>query len=67
MSIKKIGVGTVSLLLSIIGIVWTFTLNGVCIGDNALNSLGLTAWSNGNTGTHFTVFYSLIFFISAFF
>jgi len=65
---RKLGLGTLSLLLSIIGVVWAFTFRGgICIGDNVLNYLGLKAWSNGNTGIHFTIHYSLIFFIPAFF
>jgi len=48
------------------GIVWGFTLFGVCIGDNILNLLGLKAWSNGDTGIHLTAYYSLVFFIPAF-
>ncbi|MGL5084799.1 MAG: hypothetical protein ACRC68_03645 [Clostridium sp.] len=39
--------------------------NVVFFGDNILNTVGLKAWSNGTQGTHYTVFYSLIFFISS--
>jgi len=60
---KKIGLGTLSLLLSFAGIAWAFTLKGVCLGDNILSAFGISAWSNGNSGTHYTVFYSLVFFI----
>ncbi len=63
MSKNKIGIGSASLLLFIIGCLFSFTFNGICIGDNILNYIGLKAWSNGNTGTHYTVFYSLLFFI----
>ena len=35
----------------------------VCIGDNILNYIGLKSWSNGNQGTHYTIFYSLLFYI----
>jgi len=65
---KKIGVGTLSLLLSIIGIIWPVTFKGgFCIGDNVLNLVGMSAWSNGDSGmrTHYTVFYSLLFFVLA--
>lgn len=60
---NKIGIGSLSLLLCIIGFLFSFTFNDICIGDNILTSIGLKAWSNGNSGTHYTLFYSLLFFI----
>lgn len=63
MSKKKIGIGSISLLLFIIGYLFSFTFNGICIGDNILTYIGLKAWSSGNSGTHYTVLYSLVFFI----
>ena len=64
---KKIGFGTVSFLLVIFAIIWSFTvgLNGFCLGDIILSFLGMPAWSNGNSGTHYTIFYSLIFLLPA--
>ncbi|MDV4152651.1 hypothetical protein R0131_17625 [Clostridium sp. AL.422] len=64
---KKIGLGSISLLLSIIGILFSFSFgDNLCYGDVILNYIGLKPWSNGNTGLHYTVIYSLIFFIPAF-
>lgn len=60
---NKIGIGSLSLLLFIVGCLFSFTLNDICIGDNILTYSGLKAWSNGNSGTHYTIFYSLLFFI----
>lgn len=61
---KKIGVGSISILLFIIGILFVLTFkNGVCYGDTILNYLGLRAWSNGTQGQHYTIFYSFVFFI----
>lgn len=60
---RKIGIGTTSLVLFIIGSLFSFTFNKVCIGDNILNYIGLKSWSNGNQGTHYTIFYSLLFYI----
>ena len=48
---RKIGIGTTSLVLFIIGSLFAFTFNKVCIGDNILNYIGLKSWSNGNQGT----------------
>ena len=64
---KKIGFGTVSFLLVIFAIVWSFSfgLNGFCLGDMVLSFLGMPAWSNGNSGSHYTIFYSLIFLVPA--
>ena len=64
---KKIGFGTVSFLLVIFAIVWSFSfgLNGFCLGDTVLSFLGMPAWSNGNSGSHYTIFYSLIFLVPA--
>jgi len=61
---KKLGIGTLALLLSIIGIFLSLTFhhNGICYGDQIINFLGLKAWSNGSSGTHYTIFYMLIFF-----
>ncbi|GAA0760320.1 hypothetical protein [Clostridium sartagoforme] len=64
---KKIGLGSLSLLLCIMGIIFSFNFGDrVCYGDVILKYIGLNPWSNGDTGTHYTVFYSLIFFIPSF-
>jgi len=63
---KKLGLGTLSLLLAATGVAWGFTFNGYCLGDEALRLVGLPAWSGGNTRTHYTVYYSLAFFVPAF-
>jgi len=63
---RNIGLGSLSLFITVIGILWDFTLFGVCIGDNILNHLGLKAWSNYNKGIHYTFYSSIIFFIPAF-
>ena len=64
---KKIGIGSLSLPLCIIGALFSVSFkNKICYGDIILNFFGLKPWSNGNQGTHYTVFYSLIFIILAF-
>lgn len=63
---KKVGPGSLSLLLCIIGILFSFSFkNKGAYGDDILNFIGLQSWSNGDTGIHYTVFYSLIFFITS--
>lgn len=65
---KKIGWGSISLPLCIAAILFSNSFNnGVCYGDNILNYLGLSSWSNGNTGTHYTIYYSIAFIVLAFF
>ena len=63
---RSLGLGTLSLLLTAMGIAWGFTFNGLCIGDIVLDFIGLKAWSNGDTGIHYTIWYTLIFLIPAF-
>lgn len=66
---KKIGVGTSSILLVAFAYIWSFSfgLKGFCLGDTILTFLGIPAWSNGNSGTHYTIFYAIIFLIPALF
>ena len=62
----KIGIGTLSLLMSLLGLAWNATIYGFNLGGTVLNFLGLNAWSRGDYGVHLTIFYSLIFFIPAY-
>ncbi|WP_342543565.1 hypothetical protein MHH33_08570 [Paenisporosarcina sp. FSL H8-0542] len=63
---KKIGLGSISLLLFIIGILFSISFgNRESYGDGLLRFLGLNPWSNGDNGLHYTIFYSLIFYIPA--
>lgn len=66
---KKLGVGSFALLLSIVAIIWCCNIHGLdnfCLGDTVLGLLRLPSWSNGTEGTHYTVFYGLVFLIPAF-
>lgn len=60
---KKIGIGSISLLLVIIAFFWAFSIKGFCLGDNILSFFKIPNWSNGTSGTHYTIFYSFIFLI----
>ncbi|MBP3952511.1 hypothetical protein [Bacillus suaedae] len=63
---KEIGLGSISLLLLMFGILFSFSWgNTEAFGDTILRFLGFSPWSNGDTGTHYTIIYSLIFFIPA--
>ena len=67
---KTLGKGSISLLLVVLALAWCCNLpilNGKCLGDIALNFLGLPTWSNGTTGLHITIFWSLLLLIPAFF
>ena len=64
--IKSCGIGTLSLVLIFCGILFSFSWHGICYGDFILNNLGISSWSNGNSGIHYTFFYSLLLFIPAF-
>ena len=60
---RKLGYGTISLALCILGILFSCSFKDrVAFGDVFLSWFGLKAWSVGSSGTHYTVLYSLIFF-----
>ncbi|SEK07090.1 hypothetical protein [Paenibacillus polymyxa] len=65
---KKIGRGSLSLLLSLLGMAVSFEFGDYIFGDQLLSFLGMSAWSNpvNNTGFHYTIFVSSIFFIPSF-
>lgn len=64
---KKIGIGSISLLLVTIAFLWAFEIIGFCLGDSILATLNVPTWSNSAnaSGTHYTVFYTFIFLIPA--
>ncbi len=62
---KDIGLGSLSFRSYVY---WEYCLrfefgDKSCMGDHILHTIGLSAWSNGDSGIHYTVFYSAIFFI----
>lgn len=66
---KRIGLGSISLLLFACGVLFSFSFdNGAAYGDSILRFLGLSPWANGTSGLHlhFTMFYALLFYIPAF-
>lgn len=81
MSKKRIGIGSISLLLVIIALIWSYNLFGFCLGDYISSFLNLPLWSKGdgsqiaNTfsiitadkekGIHYTAYYSLVFVLPA--
>ena len=64
---KEVGIGSLSLGLALLAFVWGFEIMGYCLGDHVLAALNLPTWSNSAnaSGTHYTVFYSLLFAIPA--
>ena len=51
---QKVTKRIVAVLLIILGLVSGVTYkDGLCVGDNLFTALGLPAWSNGTTGTHY--------------
>ncbi|KAB2336340.1 hypothetical protein F7731_12720 [Cytobacillus depressus] len=63
---KRLGLGSISLLLFVIGLLFSFSFGKHgALGDTILRFVGLNPWSNGETGLHYTMFYSLIFYIPA--
>lgn len=64
---KKIGIGSVSLLLVLIAFIWTFNFFGICVGDYILTTLNISTWSNMSnaSGIHYTIYYAFLFLIPA--
>ena len=64
---KRIGIGSLSFVLAIIAFVWSYEIMGFCLGDSILATLNISTWSNlaDTSGTHYMVFYSLLFSIPA--
>ena len=65
---KNLGPGSLSLLLTLMALTWCWSPpndSAFCLGDYVLGLLGLPAWSNGENGFHYTLWYSLIFLIPA--
>ncbi|MBA4687748.1 MAG: hypothetical protein H2184_11390 [Candidatus Galacturonibacter soehngenii] len=61
---KKLGKGSMSFVLFVLAVIWSVNIKRqFCLGDSILNTLGLPAWSNGNSGSHYTIIYSLLFLI----
>ena len=66
---KTIGIGSLSIVLVILALLWSCNIHfwdNLCIGDYILTELNLPAWSNGSSGMHYTVWYSLLALIPAF-
>ena len=64
--INKLGIGSFSLLLFTLGILFSFSFGDYgALGDVMLRNIGIKPWSDGNTGLHYTLIYSLAFFIPA--
>lgn len=65
---KKLGPGSLSLLFTLLALIWCWSPSkggGLCLGDYVLCLLGLPAWSNGESGFHYAICYSLLFLIPA--
>ena len=66
---KKLGKGSLSLLLVILAMLWSCNIavfDNFCLGDYLLGLVILSAWSNGTSGMHYTVWYSLVLLVPAF-
>lgn len=64
---KKLGYGSLSLLLVIIALLWGCTFNGFCLGDQVLALLGMSGWSSGAFRIHYSVFHGILLYIPAYF
>lgn len=64
---KKVGIGSLSLLLVVIAFIWTFEFFGICVGDHILTTFNIPTWANmaNASGVHYTIYYSFIFLVLA--
>lgn len=65
---KNFAAGSISIALFILAVVWSInikSLGNFCLGDVVLNAIGLQAWSDGSYGTHYAIFYGIVFLIPA--
>jgi len=60
---KKIGYGSLSSVLFLFAIIFSFTLNSYTLGDSILALLNLKSWSSNTNGFHYTIIYSGILII----
>lgn len=58
-SLKNIFFCVLAVGIFLFAIVFSVPINGFTLGDQILNALHLPCWSNGNSGTHYTIFYSI--------
>lgn len=67
MKSKKIGFGTLSLLLALVAFIWSFEFWGLCVGDHVLTTLNIPTWSNmaSASGVHYTICYAFLFLVPA--
>lgn len=48
MNKKKVGLGSLSLILVIIALVWSYNISDFCLGDKVLAFCNLPTWSNNS-------------------
>ena len=64
---KKLGYGSLSLLLVLLALLWGCTFKGFCLGDQVLALFGISGWSSGAFRIHYSVFHGLLLYIPAFY
>jgi hypothetical protein len=63
---KKIGFGSLSLILFILGIAFSLQIdNREAFGNMLLRKVGIPSWSNGTQGFNYAVLYTLLFLMIA--
>ncbi len=63
---KNVGWGTLSPLFVLVGLILSISVGThEAYGDKIIRMLGLDAWSNGDDGVHYTLYYLFIFYIPA--
>lgn len=60
---KQVALYILSFALFLFAIAFSFTINNYTLGDQILNFFHIPCWSDGNTGTHYTILYSAMLLI----
>ncbi len=65
---KKIGFGSLSVVLAMAALGWSYNIDGYCFGDKVLKTMNMPYWSDMTTltGLHYTAYYSFFLLIPAF-
>lgn len=57
---KKIGISSVSLLLVIVAVIWSYNILDFCMGDKILTFLNLPTWSGKESGQQIINTFSIV-------
>lgn len=60
---KRVILSFLSFIIFIFAAIFSFTANNYTHGDQILNCFHIPCWSNGNTGTHYAILFSVVILV----